>query len=91
MGIKTIAIIVMKHFAEKFKAHSRLEIIKAHISLIHLLFTEIFCKISLFLKLFETCFMVPNDDWKGKTTHFTGFHTHTISGPKIPKPPIVFS
>ena len=32
---------------------------------------------------FETCFM------EGKTTYFTGFYTHTISGPKIPKPPIV--
>ena len=30
-----------------------------------------------------------NDDLKGKTTHFTGFYTHTISGPKIPKPHIV--
>ena len=29
--------------------------------------------------------MVANDDLKGKTTHFTGFYTHTISGPKIPK------
>ena len=36
--------------------------------------------------LFETCFMVNNDDLKGKTTHFTGFYTHTISGPKILKP-----
>ena len=25
--------------------------------------------------LFETCFMVANDDLKGKTTHFTGFYT----------------
>ena len=23
--------------------------------------------------LFETCFMVANDDLEGKTTHFTGF------------------
>ena len=36
--------------------------------------------------LFETCFMVANDDLKGKTTHFTAFYTHTISGPKILKP-----
>ena len=35
--------------------------------------------------LFETCFMVANDDLKGKTTHFTGFYTHTISGPKLLK------
>ena len=35
--------------------------------------------------LFETCFMVANDDLKGKTTHFTGFYTHTISGPKLGK------
>ena len=35
--------------------------------------------------LFKTCFMVANDDLKGKTTHFTGFYIHTISGPKIPK------
>ena len=40
--------------------------------------------------LFETCFMVANDDLKGKTTHFTGFYTHTISGLKIPKQTIVF-
>ena len=33
--------------------------------------------------------MVANDDLEGKTTHFTGFYTHTISGPNIPKPPIV--
>ena len=33
--------------------------------------------------------MVANDDLEGKTTHFTGFYTHTISGQKIPKPPIV--
>ena len=32
--------------------------------------------------------MVANDDLEGKTTHFTGFHTHTISGSNIPKPPI---
>ena len=36
--------------------------------------------------LFETCFMVANDDLKGKTTHFTGFYTNSISGPKILKP-----
>ena len=35
--------------------------------------------------LFETCFMVANDDLKGRTTHFNGFYTHTISGLKIPK------
>ena len=29
--------------------------------------------------------MVANDDLKGKTTYFTGFYDHTISGPKIPK------
>ena len=33
--------------------------------------------------------MVANDDLEGKTTHFTGFYTHTISGSNIPKPPIV--
>ena len=33
--------------------------------------------------------MVANDDLEGKTTHFTGFYTHTIFEPKIPKPPIV--
>ena len=33
--------------------------------------------------LFETCFMLA---LKGETTHFTGFYTHTISGPKILKP-----
>ena len=38
------------------------------------------------LKGVETCFMVANDDLKGKTTHFTGFYTHTISGPKHLKP-----
>ena len=38
--------------------------------------------------IFETCFMVANDVLEGKTTHFTGFHTHTISGSNIPKPPI---
>ena len=32
--------------------------------------------------LFETCFMVANYDLKGKTTHFTGFSTHTISSQK---------
>ena len=36
--------------------------------------------------LFETCFMVANDDLKGKTTHFTGFDTNSISRPKILKP-----
>ena len=30
--------------------------------------------------LFETCFMVANDDLKGKTTHLTGFY---IKGPSI--------
>ena len=25
--------------------------------------------------LIETCFMVANDDLKGKTTHFTSFYT----------------
>ena len=33
--------------------------------------------------------MVANDDLEGKTTYFTGFYTHTISEPKISKPPIV--
>ena len=47
-------------------------------------------QISLFfVKLFETWIMVANDDLEGKTTHFTGFYTHTISIPKIPKLPIV--
>ena len=42
------------------------------------------------LSLFETCFMVANDDLKGKTTHFTGFtYTDSISRPKILKMPIV--
>ena len=36
--------------------------------------------------LFETCFMVANDDLKGKTTQFTGFYIHTISEPKLLKP-----
>ena len=36
--------------------------------------------------LFETCFIVANDDLKSQTTHFTGFYTHTISEPKILKP-----
>ena len=36
--------------------------------------------------LFETCFMVANDDLKGKTTHFKGFYIHTISEPKLLKP-----
>ena len=33
--------------------------------------------------------MVANDDLEGKTIHFIGFYTYTISGPNIPKPPIV--
>ena len=33
--------------------------------------------------LFETCFMLA---LKGETTHFTGFYTNSISGPKILKP-----
>ena len=36
--------------------------------------------------IFETCFMVANDDLKGNTTHFTGFYTNSISGQKILKP-----
>ena len=36
--------------------------------------------------LFETCFMVANDDLKGKTTHFTDLYTNSNSGPKILKP-----
>ena len=36
--------------------------------------------------LFEICFIVANDDLKGKTTHFTGFYTNSISRPKILKP-----
>jgi hypothetical protein len=36
--------------------------------------------------LFETCFMVANDDLRGKTIHFSGFYTQTISGTKILKP-----
>ena len=36
--------------------------------------------------LFETCFMVANDDLKGKTTHFNGFYANSISGPRILKP-----
>ena len=39
--------------------------------------------------LFETCFMVANDDLKSKTTHFSGFYTQTISRPKILNLPIV--
>ena len=35
--------------------------------------------------IFETCFVVANDDLKGKTTHFTGFCHQKISEPKIPK------
>ena len=50
---------------------------------------QIFVKFHFFVKLFETCFIVANDDLEGKTIHFTGFYTHTISRPKIPKPPIV--
>ena len=38
------------------------------------------------INLFKTCFMAANDYLKGKTNHFTGFYTHTISRPKIPKP-----
>ena len=37
--------------------------------------------------LFETYLMVANGDLKGKTTHFTGFYTNSISRPKILKPP----
>ena len=33
--------------------------------------------------------MAANNDLESKTTHFTGFYTHTISGPKIPQLPIV--
>ena len=40
---------------------------------------------TFFLKHFETYFTVANDDLEGTTTHFTD----TISGPKIPKPPVV--
>ena len=29
-------------------------------------------------------FMVANDDLEDKTTPFTGFYTHAISGPNIP-------
>ena len=29
--------------------------------------------------LFDTCFIVANDDLKGKTTHFTVFYTNSIS------------
>ena len=36
--------------------------------------------------VFETCFMVTNDDLKSKTTHFSGFYTQTISASKILKP-----
>ena len=36
--------------------------------------------------LFKTCFMVANDDLKGKATHFTGFYTNSNSQPKILKP-----
>ena len=32
--------------------------------------------------LFETCFMVANDDLKGITTHVTGFYTPTCSPQK---------
>ena len=31
--------------------------------------------------LFETCFIVANEDLKGKKSHFTVFYIHTISGP----------
>ena len=33
--------------------------------------------------LFETFFMAAKDDLKGNTTHFTGFYTNSICGPKI--------
>ena len=36
--------------------------------------------------LFETCFMVASDDLKGKTNHFTGFYTNSISRQKILNP-----
>jgi hypothetical protein len=36
--------------------------------------------------LFETCFVVANDDLKVKTTHFTVFYANLISRPKILKP-----
>ena len=39
--------------------------------------------------LFETWFMVANDDLKSKTTHFNGFYTNSISGQKILKPAIL--
>ena len=35
-------------------------------------------------------FMVSNDDLESKTTHSTSFHTLIISGPKIPKPLILW-
>ena len=31
--------------------------------------------------LFQTCFMVANNDLKGITTYLTGFYNRTISGP----------
>ena len=39
--------------------------------------------------VFETSFMVDNDDLKGKTTYFTGFYTPTTSRTKNKKTPIV--
>ena len=36
--------------------------------------------------LFETCFMVANDDLKGKINHFTGCYTNSISRQKNLKP-----
>ena len=36
--------------------------------------------------LFETCFMVANDDLKGKINHFTGFYANSMSRQKILKP-----
>ena len=40
-------------------------------------------KFNFLKKLFEACLMVANDYLQGKTTHFTGSYTHTISGSKI--------
>jgi hypothetical protein len=36
--------------------------------------------------LFETCFMVANDDLKCKINHITDFYTNSIAGQKILKP-----
>ena len=36
--------------------------------------------------LFKTCFMVANDDLKGKINQFTGFYTNSISVQKNLKP-----